>query len=135
MSHSVIKIESHNPDLKTRADIIQLEQILINLINNAMQAIESQEQGEVIIHIERKKQWALIHVDDNGLGIDSKHIDKIFAPFFTTKKSGLGLGLSISARIMDIMKGKLSVCNLPSGGARFTISLLVAERRNDQKTD
>ena len=135
MSHSVIKIESHNPDLKTRADIIQLEQILINLINNAMQAIESQEQGEVIIHIERKKQWALIHVDDNGLGIDSKHIDKIFAPFFTTKKSGLGLGLSISSRIMDIMKGKLNVCNLPSGGARFTISLLVAERQNDQKTD
>ena len=126
-SSSVIHIQSHASGLKARADIIQLEQILINLINNAMQAIESQNQGEVIIHIERQNKWALIHVDDNGLGIELEYIEKIFDPFFTTKKSGLGLGLSISARIMDIMNGKLTVCNLPSGGARFTISLLVEE--------
>lgn len=128
-SSSAIKIQSHIADLKVRADIIQLEQILINLINNAMQAIEKQNQGEVIINIEQKNEWALIHVDDNGQGIDLKYIDKIFEPFFTTKKSGLGLGLSISARIMDIMNGSLSVCNLPSGGARFSISLLVAEQQ------
>jgi len=126
-NNSTIKIQSQIPDLKTRADIIQLEQILINLINNAMQAIEKQNNGEVIIHIERLNQWALIHVDDNGQGIELKNIEKIFDPFFTTKKTGLGLGLSISARIMDIMNGKLSVCNLPTGGARFTISLLVEE--------
>jgi two-component system, NtrC family, C4-dicarboxylate transport sensor histidine kinase DctB len=126
-SASGIIIKSHTPGLKARADIIQLEQILINLINNAMQAIETQNQGQVIIHIEQENQWALIHVDDNGLGIELKNIEKIFDPFFTTKKSGLGLGLSISARIMDIMNGKLSVYNLPEGGARFTISLLVAE--------
>lgn len=134
-SNSVIKIQSHSSDLKTRADIIQLEQILINLINNAMQAVESQNQGEVIIHIERDKEWALIHVDDNGDGIELKNIDKIFSPFFTTKKLGLGLGLSISARIMNIMNGKLSVYNLPSSGARFTISLLVAETPYDKKND
>ena len=126
-SASAIIIKSQTPGLKARADIIQLEQILINLINNAMQAIETQNQGQVIIHIEQQNQWALIHVDDNGLGIELRNIEKIFDPFFTTKKSGLGLGLSISARIMDIMNGKLSVYNLPSGGARFTISLLVAE--------
>ncbi|MDX2505863.1 MAG: ATP-binding protein [Gammaproteobacteria bacterium] len=126
-SNSVIQIQSHIADLKTRADIIQLEQILINLINNAMQAIENLNHGKVIIHIERLNQWALIHVDDNGQGIELKNIDKIFDPFFTTKKTGLGLGLSISARIMDIMNGRLSACNLPTGGARFTISLLVAE--------
>lgn len=122
---STIIIKSHIPDLKTRADIIQLEQILINLINNAMQAIENQSKGEVTIHIERLNQWALIHVDDNGQGVKLENIEKIFDPFFTTKKTGLGLGLSISARIMDIMNGKLSVYNLPTGGARFTISLLV----------
>ena len=126
-SSSVINIQSDFSELKVRADIIQLEQILINLINNAMQAIEKQDKGEVTIHIEQQNQWALIHIDDNGTGIELKNIEKIFDPFFTTKKSGLGLGLSISARIMDIMKGRLSVCNLPSGGARFTISLLVAE--------
>lgn len=125
-SSSIVNFQSVFADLKVRADIIQLEQILINLINNAMQAIENHQQGEVIIHIEQQGQWALIHVDDNGLGIELKNIEKIFDPFFTTKKSGLGLGLSISARIMDIMHGKLSVCNLPAGGARFTISLLIA---------
>lgn len=132
-SSSVINIQSHVSGLKARADIIQLEQILINLINNAMQAIEGQEHGEVIIHIEQDNQWALIHVDDNGSGIELKNIEKIFDPFFTTKKSGLGLGLSISARIMNIMNGKLSACNLPAGGARFTISLLVAETKHDKK--
>jgi len=128
-SSSVINIQSNSAELKVRADIIQLEQILVNLINNAMQAIEVQDNGEVTIHIEQQDQWALIHIDDNGTGIELKNIEKIFDPFFTTKKSGLGLGLSISARIMDIMKGRLSVCNLPSGGARFTISLLVAENK------
>ena len=129
-SSSVINIKNDFADLKVRADIIQLEQILINLINNAMQAIDDQKQGEVTIHIEQKNQWALIHIDDNGQGIELQYIEKIFEPFFTTKKSGLGLGLSISARIMDIMNGKLSVSNLPAGGARFTISLLVASNSN-----
>ncbi len=125
-SSSVIHIKSHYSDLKARSDIIQLEQILINLINNAMQAIENKPNGKINIVMEQDDQWVLIHVDDNGSGIELKNIKKIFDPFFTTKKSGLGLGLSISARIMDIMNGKLSVCNLPTGGARFTISLLVA---------
>ena len=126
-NNSIIKIQSRIPELKVRADIIQLEQILINLINNAMQAVEKLDHGEVTIHIERVKHWELIHVDDNGQGIEAKNIEKIFEPFFTTKKTGLGLGLSISARIMDIMNGKLSVYNLPTSGARFTISLLIEE--------
>ena len=124
---SIIEIKNQNFDLKVRADIIQLEQILINLINNAMQALESFNNGKVIIDIEQDNQWALVHIDDNGHGIELKNMEKIFDPFFTTKVTGLGLGLSISARIMDIMNGKMSACNLPEGGARFTISLLVAE--------
>jgi len=122
-----IHIKNHLSELKALADIIQLEQILINLINNAMQAIENQTNGKIIIHTEQKNNLTLIHIDDNGPGIDAKDIEKIFEPFFTTKKSGLGLGLSISARIMNSMKGKLLASNLPTGGARFTISLLVAE--------
>ncbi|MCU7801492.1 MAG: GHKL domain-containing protein [gamma proteobacterium symbiont of Lucinoma myriamae] len=90
-SSSVIKIQRHISNLKARADIVQLEQILVNLINNAMQAIESQNQGEVTIHIEQENHWALIHVDDNGSGIELKNIEKIFYPFFTTKKQGSGL--------------------------------------------
>jgi len=126
-STSIIHITNQNPELKALADIIQLEQILINLINNAMQAVKEQSKAQITIHTEQQKKWILIHVDDNGPGIKSTDFDKIFEPFFTTKKTGLGLGLSISARIMNCMNGKLTAHNLPSGGARFTISLLVAE--------
>jgi len=127
-SSSCISFQSQFSELKARADVIQLEQILINLINNAMQAIENLPQGKVIIHTEQQQEWVLIHVEDNGLGIELKNLDKIFDPFFTTKESGLGLGLSISARIIDIMNGRLSVRNLDDGGAGFTISLLVMEQ-------
>jgi two-component system, NtrC family, C4-dicarboxylate transport sensor histidine kinase DctB len=126
-SSSKIHIQNHFSELKALADIIQLEQILINLINNAMQAIENQNQGKIIIHSGQENNCALIHIDDNGPGIDEKDFEKIFEPFFTTKKTGLGLGLSISARIMNGMKGKLFATNLATGGARFTISLLVSE--------
>jgi len=93
-----------------------------------MQAIENQTNGKIIVHTEQQNDIVLIHIDDNGPGINDKDIEKIFEPFFTTKKSGLGLGLSISARIMNSMKGKLLASNLPTGGARFSISLLVAEQ-------
>ncbi len=116
--------------LMAMADTIQLEQVLINLINNAMNAIETQTQGHIDIISEQQKEWILIHVDDNGPGINSNHLDKIFDPFFTTRESGLGLGLSISARIINGMNGHLSATNLPDSGARLTISLPAVEKTN-----
>ena len=126
-SHTIIHIKNHAPELKALADIIQLEQILINLINNALQAVENKDNGKITIATEVKNNTVLIHVEDNGPGIDSKFFQKIFDPFFTTKKMGLGLGLSISARIMKCMNGQLLVSNRDEGGAKFTISLLVSK--------
>ena len=108
------------------ADPIQLEQVLINLINNAINAVDPQH-GEIHIKTEQQQEWMMIHVDDNGPGISAEHLDKIFNPFFTTRKSGLGLGLSISARILDSMNGHLSASNLETGGARFSIALGAAK--------
>ncbi|MES9968572.1 MAG: ATP-binding protein [Candidatus Thiodiazotropha sp.] len=110
-------------DLHALVDIIQLEQVLINLINNAIQAIGDQTPGTISIATATQNQQIMVHVEDSGPGIDEDKLDMIFEPFFTTRKSGLGLGLSISARIIDSMHGKLSVTNLNSGGARFTITL------------
>jgi two-component system C4-dicarboxylate transport sensor histidine kinase DctB len=73
----------------------------------------------------------LIYVDDSGPGIEEKDLSRIFEPFFTTRESGLGLGLSISARIIASMNGKLSARNLNEGGARFTIALPGSGRSND----
>lgn len=126
--HSSIGINTQHsqPGLQARADIIQLEQVLINLINNAMNAMEQQAEGEIRIHTYHQGKNILIDVEDMGPGINEDNMDRIFEPFFTTRKSGLGLGLSISARIMDSMQGQLSAKNLDTGGARFTITLLAA---------
>jgi len=113
------------PGPRALAEMIPLEQVLINLINNAVQAVDG--QGEIAIACERQQEWVLIHVDDSGPGLDQQALEHIFDPFYTTKKTGLGLGLSISARIMDSMNGHLSASNRPEGGARFTISLMAAD--------
>ncbi len=126
-SHITINTIKPESPLQAMADNIQLEQVLINLINNAMNAIGDKPRGEIIIISEQQKEWVMIHVDDNGPGIDENHLGNIFDPFFTTRESGLGLGLSISGRIMDGMNGHLSATNLPDGGARLTISLPVVE--------
>ena len=113
------------PGPRALAEIIPLEQVLINLINNAVQALDG--EGRILIGCERQQEWVLIHVDDDGPGLDEQALEHIFDPFYTTKKTGLGLGLSISARIMDSMNGHLSAANRPQGGARFTISLMAAD--------
>jgi len=127
-SHITINTLKPESPLKAMVDNIQLEQVLINLINNAMNAIGDKPQGEINIISEQQKEWVMIHVDDNGPGIDENHLGNIFDPFFTTRESGLGLGLSISGRIIDGMNGHLSATNLPNGGARLTISLPVVEK-------
>ena len=118
-----VNTEQVQSGLSVRADHIQLEQVLVNLINNAMHALTDHQAGEIHISCEKINKQVLIHVEDNGPGIDEHNLEHIFDPFFTTRKSGLGLGLSISARIIDSMNGKLSAVNRKQGGACFTIAL------------
>ncbi len=127
--NSSVKIytDGIQPGLSVRADHIQLEQVLVNLINNAVHALSDQQQGEVHISTEKVNNQIFIHVADNGPGIDEDNLEHIFDPFFTTRESGLGLGLSISSRIIDSMNGKLSAVNRKQGGARFSIALSSAE--------
>lgn len=119
--------EQLEKNLKVKADIVQLEQVLVNLINNAHKAMQDSVEKKLSISSEQRDGWIMIHVDDSGPGIDESHLSKIFDPFFTTRKSGLGLGLSISARIIDSMQGHLSATNLKNHGARFTISMPAIE--------
>lgn len=111
------------PGIFVKANVIQLEQVVVNLLSNAIQAIESRENKAISLSVEADSDSVLIHVDDSGAGVEAGHLDKIFEPFFTTKKSGLGLGLSISYRIIESMGGRLMVKNLDSGGARFSVHL------------
>lgn len=80
-------------DLWVRVNPIQLEQVLINLLTNAMQALEEQHQKCVRLSTECKASQVLIHIDDNGQGITQEKIAHLFEPFFTTKKKWLRLRL------------------------------------------
>lgn len=101
------------PDLEIVADEKQVTQVLINLLRNAEEALKSQENGRVSIKAEINKNGRpQISVSDNGAGIPSDLLDKIFIPFFSTKENGSGIGLSLSRQIMQMHGGNLKVESL-----------------------
>lgn len=112
-------------ELWVLADLVRLEQVLVNLIGNALQAMAEADGPCLTLGIAREGKLVRMWVDDNGPGIPEQQRQHIFEPFYTTKApgSGLGLGLSISARIIDDLGGSLTVTTSPQGGARFVILL------------
>ncbi|KHF25653.1 sensor histidine kinase [Solemya velum gill symbiont] len=125
-------VEWTPPDSKpyAMADLIWVEQILVNLLTNAVEAIQNREQPKIHIAIRRQmkpeqKDTICLSVRDNGPGIDTEVIPNLFEPFFTTKSvgKGLGLGLSISYRLAKEMGGTLEARNHEDGGAVFTLTL------------
>lgn len=107
-----------------RGDAIRLEQVLINLLHNALDAMLDKRFKRLEIRIELEQEHWRLSVLDSGGGIAESDLGKVFDPFFTTKPvgDGLGLGLAISYGIVHEAGGQLSVENL-AGGARFTLSL------------
>ncbi|TEW55392.1 sensor histidine kinase [Psychromonas sp. RZ22] len=112
-----------NKPIKVKADAIQLEQIIVNLLSNALQSMQNSQHKLIEIKLSIESKHAFIKVLDSGTGIQEKYLSMLFEPFFTTKETGLGLGLSISQQIIQNMQGTLSATNRQSGGAEFTISL------------
>lgn len=108
-----------------KADPIQLEQVILNLVTNALDALHEQDDKQIQIDCHSNGDRLALQVRDNGPGISQQHLEQIFDPFFSTKRRGqnLGLGLSISYNIVKNFGGKLSVDNHPQGGASFCIHL------------
>lgn len=107
----------------------QINQVLLNLIGNAAQAIEH-DQGVLLLRTGVDGGWLSISVQDNGRGIAADQLSRIFEPFFTTKPAGegTGLGLSISQQIVQAHGGDIRAVSIPGRGSRFVIRLpLVAE--------
>ena len=96
-------------NLKVRADEGLIDQILINLIKNACEAMESIKDGQIVIRAFKQADKVVMEVEDNGSGIDSEIMDNIFVPFFTTKRLGTGVGLSLSKKIMQLHGGDIQV--------------------------
>lgn len=106
-------------------DMVRLEQVLVNLISNALQAMEALDKKPIDISLKQQDDKLQLIVRDHGPGISTAELGRVFEPFYTTKASGqgLGLGLSISFRIIESLNGCLSVTNHPEGGAQFVIEL------------
>jgi len=108
-------------DISIVADYAQIEQILINLIKNAIEALSNNKNGTIHLKAFYSDDSILIQVKDNGIGISGDIIEDIFVPFFTTKENGSGIGLSLSKQIMQNHDGTISVNSAPNKGSEFTL--------------
>jgi two-component system sensor kinase FixL len=113
------------------ADGIQVQQVVLNLIRNSIDAMEGVEtrQREVIVRSEPLDGEIQVSVKDNGCGIAESLDSELFQPFFTTKKEGLGVGLSISRSIVENHGGRMWYVRNPSGGTTFAFTLPVRAER------
>jgi signal transduction histidine kinase len=99
-----------------------LEQVLINLVKNAMDAVAEVDQPQVHLHLNRGNDGrALIQVADNGQGMAREQLEQIFVPFFTTKDEGSGIGLSLSRQIMRLHKGSIEVQSVEGEGTVMSL--------------
>jgi C4-dicarboxylate-specific signal transduction histidine kinase len=110
------------------ADPVQIQQVIINLLTNGLQAPRKSEASErrLLIETARDESGVLLRVCDDGLGIDDAHLANIFEPFFTTKNEGMGMGLSICRSIIEAHGGRIFAHANASGGATVGFTLPVA---------
>lgn len=119
-----IIFESQSPEIISKIDRTQLIRIITNLVKNAFQSIpENQEDKRVFVAVKRESNKVLITVEDNGIGIKPEDVDRIFEPKFTTKSSGMGLGLGIIKNIIENYKGTITFETAYGKGTTFTVSL------------
>jgi two-component system nitrogen regulation sensor histidine kinase NtrY len=115
-------VKEITPDnLKTMADKKLMEQVLINLIKNSLDAMKNYKKGLIIFRAFEENNNVNIQIVDNGPGIPDNIIENIFTPFYTTKEKGTGIGLSISRQIIRMHKGKIFIRSVPNKETIVTI--------------
>jgi len=115
----VLKKNAALPEVEHDSD--QIHQVLLNLLLNALQAIDG--PGQIVVGLEARDRAAAILVSDTGRGILPEHLPNIFRPFYTTKGNGTGLGLSLARRIVEEHQGHISVTSEAGKGSRFEVWL------------
>ncbi|HFA49894.1 MAG TPA: ATP-binding protein [Bacteroidetes bacterium] len=107
-----------------QADVELIEQVIINIVKNAVDAIKGKEGPTISISTQRTKEGsAVIKIADNGKGIEKEKLAQVFVPFYTTKEEGSGIGLSLSRQIMRTHRGRISVQSVPGEGTVFTLRI------------
>jgi len=125
LNESEVKVEIQKSvaGIDVFADRSQLLRVLTNLMQNAVQSIPEGREGLVKVSVETQGTDVLIAIADNGTGIDSEIVDKIFQPYFTTKTSGTGLGLAMTRKIIEFWKGKIWFDTTEGKGTTFYIRM------------
>lgn len=111
-----------DPTLTVYVDSGLIEQVLINLLLNAMDAVKDEEQPRISLTAVQQEQKVVMIVRDNGSGIAPELMDKIFIPFFSTKKTGNGIGLSLCKQVMMLHRGSITAHSVPGEGTAFVLS-------------
>jgi len=117
----ILKSSIYPEDLEIYADINQIEQVLINIVLNAKDAVQTTENPKIQINSKKSGDNISIEIIDNGNGIPDEQMDKIFIPFYTTKEKGSGIGLSLSRQIMHLHGGSISIQSMPGVETVFTL--------------
>jgi nitrogen fixation/metabolism regulation signal transduction histidine kinase len=120
--HIELEIILRDPALAIEADLNLIEQVLINLMVNAVEAVKDRENPRLTLSAEiQSNNKTLVKVMDNGMGMPPELLDKIFIPFFSTRKSGSGIGLSLCKQIMLLHKGNIQVQSTNGVGSAFIL--------------
>ncbi|NTV84771.1 MAG: GHKL domain-containing protein, partial [Bacteroidales bacterium] len=123
--HITISISHTEQKYNVMADKKQLLRVFNNLIQNAVQAIGKKTKGIIQIDISREGEFYSIRITDNGAGITDEQAGKIFSPSFTTKSSGMGLGLAMVKSILTTINATITFTSTPGEGATFLINIPV----------
>ena len=122
--------------LPVLADRVQLQQVISNLVRNAIEAMDAVDGRTRILRVKSgvsEGNGVLITVEDTGPGVDPKNVERIFHPFFTTKSNGTGMGLSICQSIIEAHDGRISVSSAADGGTVFQIALPVGDAASAER--
>lgn len=121
----VIGLDLAQGEIPVLVDLVQIEQVLLNLVRNALDALEEvpPEQRRLSIRSRLERGWAIAMVEDTGPGIPPERMARLFDPFFTTKVTGMGMGLAISQTIIDNHGGEIRAESEPGAWTRFQVRL------------
>jgi signal transduction histidine kinase len=122
----ILRSDFHDALPKITGERVPLQQVLLNLIMNAAEAMSAVTGRERLLTIQaapNEQTSVRVTVEDTGCGIDQAHVDRIFDPFFTTKSHGMGLGLSICRSIIEAHGGRITASPTHGGGSVFKLSL------------
>ncbi len=137
--HYRLNLDNDCSRLTFKGNLIHIEQIIVNIIVNAIHALDGQDlhNKEIKVSTHRYEQWVVLEIEDNGPGLPSVDVNKLFDPFFSTNNSGegMGLGLAIVKRYIDTYKGLIEARNNPGSGAVFNIKFPVSQNSEEKQED